>query len=105
MPEIYVYEPIDHERRDERPTGIDRRGRPKSRKRSKPLSRHNFIHNRTYKYVHGSVPAGTLFPQTYTETGLTDGKFACCQASNPPATLMTFRKPARCSKLAAIMLR
>jgi len=40
-----------------------------------------------------------------TAFSLWTGSFACCQASKPPTTLVTFEKPARCSRLHAIMLR
>src|SRR5579862_7645171 len=44
-------------------------------------------------------------PYASTAVSLWTGNFASCQASNPPITLMTFRKPARCSRLHPIMLR
>ena len=44
----------------------------------------------------GQAPTGFAF---------TVGSLACCQASIPPVTSMTCLKPARCSRLLAIMLR
>jgi hypothetical protein len=43
--------------------------------------------------------------QAPTVLALTVGSLACCQASIPPITLITCLKPARCSRLLAMMLR
>jgi hypothetical protein len=54
----------------------------------------------------GKSTAGYIsISQATTGLALTVGSFACCQASNPPVTLITCLKPARCSRLLAIMLR
>src|ERR1700752_3325539 len=43
--------------------------------------------------------------QILTDLAVTEGRWAACQASNPPDTLVTYLKPARRSRLLAIMLR
>src|SRR5208282_6796890 len=56
-------------------------------------------------WQYGNYALRYLSSYASTAGSLWTGRFACCQASKPPITLATFWKPARCSKLHAIMLR
>ena len=117
MPEVHLHESGGYRRSNgsaDSHRGGDRRGARVNVEIDDQVSlsllsfRPRDLQHCTYMAVN-NVPAGTLFPQAgrYAPTGfaLTVGSLACCQASNPPTTLITFLKPARCSRLQAIMLR
>src|SRR5271165_7198592 len=70
-----------------------------------PVSTRNLSDN-FLVFMLDQPPGQTGLPPLYFD-GLRahDRQLACCQASKPPVTLTTFLNPARCSRLAAIMLR